>query len=155
MISFKSGVVIAAAVLLSGAANAQQGAPRYVEEGTIYSAHSPARDGCPPLDWHIAVGPKDTLTGIISSEGAKPTAFRMTGGFGPDWTFHLDGQEIGGTGRTGVVDGQVRNKDKVLIAKLSKLSGPSPCADKTVYIKWFRGGNDPYDPGKGAASGGG
>jgi hypothetical protein len=91
---------------------------------------------------------------MISTEGVSPRAFIVNGGIGPDRTFHLTGTDLAGTGRTGVVDGTVRS-DGVLVATMSKISGPSPCNDKTVYIKWFRGGNDPYDPGKGAASGGG
>jgi hypothetical protein len=154
MVSLKSGVVIAAVALLSGAAANAQKAPAYLQEGTVYSAHSPARNGCPSLDWHISVGPKDTLSGIISTEGAEPHAFSVTGGIGTDRTFHLNGKEIGGTARTATMDGKVR-ADGVLVATMSNFSGPSPCADKTVYIRWFRGGNDPYDPGKGSASGGG
>jgi hypothetical protein len=157
MNSLKSGIAIVAGVLLSGAAwNAAlaQAGPAYLQEGTVYTAHSPARNGCPSLDWHIWVGPQDTLSGMISTEGVTAKAFSMTGGIGADKTFHLAGKEIGGTGRTGVVDGKVRD-DGVLMATLSQISGPSPCNDKTVYIKWFRGGNDPYDPSKGVAGGAG
>lgn len=156
MTSLKSGLAIAAAALLSGAAwnAALAAAPAYLQEGTVYTAHSPARNGCPSLDWHIWVGPQDTLSGMISTEGVSAKAFSMTGGIGADRTFHLNGKEIGGTGRTGVVDGKVRD-DGVLVATISQISGPSPCADKTVYIKWFRGGDDAYDPGKGVAGGGG
>jgi hypothetical protein len=151
----KSGIAIVAGALLSTAAlNIAIAAPTpaYLEEGTVYSAHSPARDGCPSLDWHVWVGPKDTLSGMISTEGMTPKAFSVTGGIGVDRTFHLDGKEIGGTGRTSTIDGQVRD-DGVLVATIGNVSGPSPCANKTVYIRWFRRGNDVYDSSKAAGGG--
>ena len=151
----KSGPFLAAAVLSAVAWNAAvaQPAPAYLKEGAVYSVHSIAQHGCPTLDWHIWVGPQDTLQGMISTEGVTPNAYAVKGAIGPNRTFHLDGKQIGGAGATGSVDGTVRD-DGTLVATMSKLAPSSPCNDKTVYVKWFRRGNDAYDSSRGAAGGG-
>ncbi len=122
-------------------------------EGMVYSTHSNAIGECPALDWHVVVGPNKSLSGFVSQSGMKDI-WRVNGtytGTG-DHRFHLDAKEMGGAQRTGTVEGQVQ-PNGALAMTLGNLSGPSPCADKTVYIRWFRNGNA-YDVNNGSAPGG-
>jgi hypothetical protein len=153
MILRKQSAVIAAA-LISGtawmASLAQAGAPFPPLEGTVLSTISPATDGCPDLNWTVAVGPNDTLNGIVAQDGMKDI-WRVTGSFKADRSFHLNGQELGGAQRTGTVDGYVRESDGSLIFTIGNISGASTCNNKSVWVRWFRDGNgyspDVYDRG--------
>lgn len=154
----KSSAMLAGALLLGGAwsgAFAQNtptpgGMP---VEGTVYSTHSPAKDGCPALDWHVAVGPNRTLSGMVATDNMKDV-WRMNGSLLPDRKFHLDGHEVGGAQRTGTVDGQVQ-PNGALVMTLGNITGSSPCNNKTIYVRWFRNGNNAYDPNEAQGGEGG
>jgi len=119
------------------------------KEGMVYSTHSPAVDQCPELFWHVWVGPKKTLRGTVD-RGDNVNIWRLKGTYTPDHTFHLDSQELGGAQRTGAVDGRVLENGS-LVMTLGNISGPSACEGKSIYVPWFRDGNDfnPFDQGGG------
>jgi hypothetical protein len=150
-----TATVVLAAVSLCGIATtpttafAQRFTP---QEGMVYSTHSLAKGDCPELFWHVTVGPKMTLLGMVA-HGGMQDIWRLSGTYSPEHTFHLDGQELGGTQRTGSVDGKVR-ADGSLIMTIGDISGPSPCANKSIYLPWFRDGND-FDPNSSFVGGGG
>ena len=35
-------------------------------EGRVYMFHSRAQGSCPALDWHVVIGPNNTLNGMIA-----------------------------------------------------------------------------------------
>ena len=123
-------------------------------EGMVYSVHTEETGGCPALDWHVAVGPKDTLAGMVSQQNGR-SIWKVSGTYTADHTFHLAANEACGQQRTGSVDGEFR-PDGSLALKLSHLSSPSPCDDKTIYVPWYkyRNGNA-YDTNVGGGGGGG
>jgi hypothetical protein len=76
--------------------------------GRIYSFHSPAKGGCPSLNWHIVIGANETLDGMIGWDDMKAVA-HATGTVNPTArTFTMQAQEAGGQGRTVTIDGRVR-----------------------------------------------
>jgi hypothetical protein len=131
----KRSAVIAAAAI-SGTAwmmsPAQAAAPFPPVEGTVLSTISPATDGCPELNWTVAVGPNSTLTGMVAQDGMKDI-WRVTGSFKADRSFHLSGHELGGAQRTGAVDGYVRESDGSLVFTFGNISGPSKCNNRPVW----------------------
>lgn len=137
MISARVCAAIAAGTLLSGAglgtALAQSDNTAI---GKLYSFHSRPSGDCPSLDWHVVVESNNTLSGFIATDDMK-NVFRVSGSLGAGNKFHLDGKEIGGSGRTGTVDGQVRT-DGWLIANIGNITGPSPCSNHTVIVQWYR-----------------
>lgn len=141
MMTARIYAAVLAGTLLSGggwiAALAQQ-PTGYPGPGVIYAFHSLPSDTCPSLDWHVVAEQDNTLNGLIATHGMT-VVFRVTGTVAPDGTFHLDGKEVGGSGRTGTVAGQVRT-DGWLIADIANMTGPSPCNDHVVKVKWFREG---------------
>lgn len=143
MLTSKICAVLGAGAALSIAAGslavAQLKAP---EAGTVYSAHSASVGGCPDMVWHVEVGSHSTLTGTVAYDGLRKV-WRLSGAFQPDGKFHLNGTEMGGDHRKGVVDGRL-NPDGSLIMTLHSTAGSTPCDNKTISLPWFRGGNDPY-----------
>lgn len=97
---------MAAVSLLAGAAWSGAHA-QAVPAGTVYVFHSNAFGSCPPLDWHLVTGPNDTLAGMISWDGMKSMA-HVTGTIETNRHFTLDATEIGGSGRTATITGQVQ-----------------------------------------------
>ena len=90
----------------------------------------------------MVVGANGTLSGVVGTNNMS-TVFRVSGTVAKG-KFHLDGKEIGGSGRTGTIDGQVRSADGWLIADISNVSGPSRCNNHVVHVQWYRpdvGGN--------------
>lgn len=146
-------VLLAAAALPGIATIPARAADRLVtpEEGAVFSAYSPAVGDCAAAEWHFRIGPNHTVTGMVDHPGTEDV-WRVTGTYTPRHSFHLDSQELTGQRRTGSVDGQVEQNGS-LVMKIGNISGPSPCADKTIYVPWFRDGNA-YDP-NGSAGGGG
>ena len=141
---------VAAALLMAGAWSPAMAQTTPVE-GTVYSTHTPKMGDCPALDWHVAVGPKNTLTGMVATDGMK-NIWRITGTFNAQHKFRLEGQEVGGAQRTGAVEGEIR-PDGSLNAAMGGFSSASPCEKKSVYIPWFRNGNNAYDPAPRAGGG--
>jgi hypothetical protein len=141
MISRKIPAVAIAGALLScvgwNIASAQTSpgnTPAY--PGRVYTLHTPAVDDCPSLDWHIVVGEKNTLSGLIGTNDMKDV-FRVQGTYDPALrTFRLDGQEIGGAHRPGAVNGAFEPTTFRMAASLGGLPMGAKCQGKTVYIKW-------------------
>jgi hypothetical protein len=106
--------------------------------GRLYAFHTKAVGGCPALDWHVVVGENNTLSGMIGVNDMK-TVFLVSGTYGADRKFRLDGKEIGGT-RTGSINGQVYETG-VMAATLGGLPVGAACQGKTVYARW----NSPVD----------
>ena len=90
--------MIAASVLAiaatCGAASAQGVAP----PGRVYAFHSQASGQCPALDWHVVVGPNNTLSGMLAWDDMKAMA-HVTGSVTPSPHLH-DDREGGGWTRT-------------------------------------------------------
>jgi len=155
MITKKLTTAMAAGALLTGAAwsSAFAQAPAAPPvEGTVFTVHAPAAGSCPSLDWHVWVGPNGTLSGIVSTDQTTHI-WRVTGKLSANSSFHLDSKEVGGQQRTGTVDGQVQ-PNGALVAKMGAgTGGTGACANKTIYVRWFRHG-DPGDGAGGMTSGG-
>ena len=86
-----------------GAASAQGVAP----PGRVYAFHSQASGPCPSLDWHVVVGPNNSLSGMLAWDDMKAMA-HVTGSVTPARTFTMTAKEVGGQGRTANITGQVR-----------------------------------------------
>ena len=119
--------VVALALAASlGVASAQ------VPEGRLYAFHSGAQHSCPSLDWHVVVGPNNTLSGMISWDNMKSMA-HATGTVNPTArTFSMHAQEVGGQGRSATIDGTV-NQNGWLTANIK---GPN-VACTGVSVAWF------------------
>ena len=138
MISARLLYAIAASALACSGASTQAMAQQSPDSltGRVYAFHSLPSGGCPSLDWHVVMESDNRLSGLIATNDMSKV-FRVTGTVGPDRTFHLNGTEVGGAGRTATVDGQV-GIDGWLVADISNMTGPSPCANHTVHVQWFR-----------------
>jgi hypothetical protein len=125
-----TGTIAAGAVVVAAASNlalAQQVAP----EGRVYVFNSPKTGPCPELDWHVVVGPNNTLSGMVGWNAMKSMA-SVSGSISPDRTFKMQGKEVGGQGRTANITGQLRG-DGWLIANIK---GPTiDC--KGIAVPWF------------------
>jgi hypothetical protein len=86
-------------VAAGGAASAQTA-------GIVYVFHSAPAGTCPALDWHIVMSDDNTLSGMIAWDNMKSMA-RVEGPITMEKAFHLDAKEIGGAGKTAVVDGKL------------------------------------------------
>ena len=75
-------------------------------EGRIYVFHSTAQGGCPALDWHVVAGANGSLSGMIAWNNMQSMA-RATGGVASG-KVELAATEVGGQGRTAMVDGVLR-----------------------------------------------
>ena len=123
------GLTIGALALTAsfGVASAQG-----IPEGRVYTFHSSARASCPALDWHVVVGPNNTLDGMISWDSMKAMA-HAAGTINPAArTFSMQAHEVGGQGRTATVDGTVR-QDGYLVASIK---GPN-VACTGIQVPWF------------------
>jgi hypothetical protein len=136
-----AAVMVAAGVLCGFATNPGAAADRLItpREGMVFSATSPAIGECTAMSWHFRIGPNHTLTGTISHLGTDDV-WQVKGTYTPQHTFHIDTQELTGQHRTGSVDGQVMQNGS-LTMKVGNVAGDSPCANKTIYLPWFRDGN--------------
>jgi hypothetical protein len=108
-------------------------------EGRVYMFHSRAQGNCPALDWHVVIGPNNTLNGMIAWDGMKAIA-RATGSLNPTArTFNMQVHELGGQGRSATVDGTVR-QDGWLVANVNG----QDVACTGITVQWFSpttGGN--------------
>ncbi len=113
-------------------------------EGMYYSVHSAPIGDCPAIDWHVSVGPFNSLSGMASTQGMTEI-WQLTGSLSGngDHKFHLDGKELSGPHRKGTVDGQVQ-PDGSLVMTLGNLSAPSPCSNKTIFVPVFHT-SSPYE----------
>jgi hypothetical protein len=97
------GLTIGALTLTAslGVASAQ------MPEGRLFVFRSTAQGACPPLDWHLVVGPNNTLSGMISWDNMKSMA-HATGTVNlTARTFTMQAQEEGGQRRSATIDGTV------------------------------------------------
>ena len=149
----KVAAVAVGALLSSGAsivALADAPAGYALREGTVLSTHIPAEGSCRSTMWRLLIGPRDTVRGTVGVLGTN-TTWQVSGSYTSAGTFHLNRQELGGVERTGTVDAQVQ-RDGALVLRMSDSADASPCHNRTVYLPWFRNGND-FDPNGGAAGG--
>ena len=110
-----------------GAASAQ-GFP----EGRVYTFHSGAQGSCPALDWHVVIGPNNTLNGMIAWDDMKAIA-HATGSLNPAArTFSMQVQELGGQGRSATVEGTVR-QDGWMVANVNGQN----VACTGIAVPWF------------------
>ena len=128
MVSPKMIVASALAIATTcGAASAQGVAP----PGRVYAFHSQATGPCPALDWHVTVGPNNSLSGMLAWDDMKAMA-HVTGSVAPSRAFTMTANEVGGQGRTAAITGQVR-PDGWLVANIK---GPNiECSGITV--PWY------------------
>jgi hypothetical protein len=119
------------------------------QEGMVFAATSPTIGDCTAMSWYFRIGPNRTITGMVTHLGTDDV-WQVKGTYTPTHTFHVETQELTGEHRTGSVDGAVM-QDGSLTMKIGNVAGGSPCADKTIYLPWFRDGNA-YTP---SAGGGG
>jgi hypothetical protein len=88
-------------------------------EGRVYAFHSTAQGGCPALDWHVVVGPNNTLSGMIAWNNMASMA-KATGSVAGG-KVQMTAKEVGGKGRTATVDGIVRGDGWLTV----NIKGPS------------------------------
>ena len=142
MVFMKLPVAVMAGALLScagiGLASAQAPGDTAPSVGRVYTLHTAAvGGGCPSLDWHIVVGPNDTLSGMIGADDMK-VVFSVTGKYDPVLkTASMSGKEISGPnpGAPGALNAQVQS-DGRLAASLGGLPVGAACQGKTVYVRW-------------------
>ena len=91
---------LAASALIAGAV----GSAAFAQSPGLYVLHSAADGSCPALDWHVIVGADNAVSGMIAWNDMKSVA-RVDGTLTADKAFHLDAKEIGGAGKTAVIDG--------------------------------------------------
>ena len=120
--------------------------------GTVLSTHTPQTDACPIEEWWWRIGPNDTVSGEIEEITTSKT-WDLTGTYDAHGTFHLSGQELGNIDRPTTVDAQVQS-DGSMIFRMTTAGDQSPCYNRTVYLPWFRNGNDSGGTGGGGGGGG-
>jgi hypothetical protein len=128
MVSPKMIVASALAIATTcGAAMAQSAVP----PGRVFAFHSQAAGACPGLDWHLVVGPNNSLSGMLAWDDMKAMA-HVTGSVTPARTFTMTAKEVGGQGRTANITGQVRT-DGWLVASIK---GPKiEC--NNITVSWY------------------
>ena len=75
----------------------------------------------------------------------------VSGTYDSTGIIRLSSQEEGDAEKPGRVDAQVQSNGS-LVLTITNIADPSPCLNRTVYLPWFRNGND-FDPNGGAAGG--
>ena len=119
-------------------------------EGTVLSTHIPGDNVCDTSEWHLAIGSNDTVRGSFGIEGTN-SIWGLAGTYDSQGTFHLSDREQGGAKRAGTVDAQLQSNGS-LVLRMATPGDASACDNRTVYLPWFRNGND-YDQGGGVAGG--
>ena len=108
-------------------------------EGRVYMFHSRAQGSCPALDWHVVIGPNNTLNGMIAWDDMKTIA-HATGSLDPTArTFSMQVHELAGQGRSATVDGTIR-QDGWMVANVKG----QDVACTGISVQWFApttGGN--------------
>jgi hypothetical protein len=142
MASLAVGLVLACGATTVARADIPSGYT--LEPGSVLTTHTPETNVCPISNWQLWIGSHDTVKGAIEEPSSYKT-WRLTGTYDSHGTFHLNGHESDGTDRAAAVDAQVQS-DGSMIFRMTNAGDPSPCYNRTVYLPWFRGGNDfnPY-----------
>lgn len=147
---------IAVAMLLACGASTIAGADipsSYApEEGTVLSTHIPGDAVCPTTEWRLEIGPSDTVIGSFGVRGTE-SVWPLSGTYDSHGTFHLRDREPGGAEKTGTVDAQLQSNGS-LVLRMTTPGDASPCDNRTVYLPWFRNGNDSGGGGGGGDGGG-
>jgi len=147
MTTTKSLMLAGIAVMSLGIGDAMANTPsRYaLAQGTWLSTHTEPANGCPATQLHLEVGPGLTLQGTVVVEAAKQyRTWFESGTYDSNGIFRLKGQELGSAETTSTLDAQVQSNGS-LVMRLTDHSEPSPCFNRTVYLPWFRNGND-FEP---------
>jgi hypothetical protein len=125
------GVSALAIVATCGVALAQQAQHQTLPEGRVYSFHSPAPVGrCNALDWHLVVGPDNTLTGMISWDNMKNIS-NVSGTVNlANRSFQANAMRPGGRGAK--IDGQITPEGWLI----ANIKGPNvDCPG--IRVHWF------------------
>jgi hypothetical protein len=100
----KSTKLIAASALAiaatCGVASAQA-----LPEGRVYDVDARARGACPSADWHVVVGPNNTLSGVITWDNMKAMAHATGTANVANRTFQMAAVRVdeGGKGHTATI----------------------------------------------------
>jgi hypothetical protein len=101
---FRMFSAMTAIIALSTAASFSSALAQSGQPG-LYAFHTGSVvGGCPGLDWHITLGPDNTLTGFVAWDQGKHMA-RLAGSMNKDRTFEMDAQEVGGAGKKATIKG--------------------------------------------------
>jgi hypothetical protein len=151
----KLASVAAYLVVACGAPAAVQAAIPYqysLKPGTVLSTHTPDTGGCQFMKWQLTIGPNDTVAAKIEQTGVSKN-WELTGTYDSHGTYHLNGHELDGAKGATIIDAQVQ-ADGSMIFTMADAGDPSPCFNRTLYLPWFRNGND-FNPSlTGSGSGG-
>jgi hypothetical protein len=122
-------VVAALAIPTAAPAFAQQPKER------LYAFHSAPTGACPAMDWHVVLGPDNSLAGFIAWDGMKHLA-KVSGTLQTGRVFHLDAMEEGGMKRKGTVSGRV--EDSFIVASLQGTR--TGCDNQQISVPYFASG---------------
>jgi hypothetical protein len=151
MTSLAAGLLLACGV--STVARADIPSAYSLSPGTVLSTHTPETNACPISDWQLWIEPHKTVRGEIEETRTNKT-WDLAGTYDSHGTFHLAGHESADSDRPATVDAQVQS-DGSMIFRMATVDDPSPCHNRTVYLPWFRNGNDfsPYGGGGDGSAG--
>jgi hypothetical protein len=113
-----------------------------LEQGRILGFHSEPSNGCPGLDWHIVVGARNQLKGMISWDDMHDIV-RVSGSADQDGRFHLAFPPMKGSRSGGSIEGQFPDYNGWLTAHVVGVG----CPRQDVQVQWFRA------PGAGSPNG--
>jgi hypothetical protein len=122
-------VTALSAIPMAGSAVAQQ------QKGRLYAFHSTPTGACPAMDWHVVLGPDNSLVGFIAWDDMKHLA-KVSGTLETGRRFHLAAVEQGGAERNGTVTGQV--EDTFIVASLQGTK--TGCDNQQISVPYFAGG---------------
>ena len=100
--------------------------------GRVYAFHTNAVEGCPSADWHIVVGPNNTLSGMVSTDDHK-NIWRVTGTYG-NGEGHLQGTNVA-TGKPGATNAKVQTDGRLALTMGGFVEG-SACQGQVLTIPW-------------------
>jgi hypothetical protein len=104
-------------------------------KGRLYAFHSAPTGACPGMDWHVVLGPDQSLVGFIAWDGMKHIA-KVSGQLETGRMFHMTAVEEGGAERKGTVKGQV--EDSFIVASLEGTK--TGCDDQQISVPYFASG---------------
>jgi hypothetical protein len=113
-----------------------------LREGTVLSTHIPPTGDCPTTQWQLWIGSQRTVRGTVAA--GRTTLWNLSGTYDSHGTFHLQGHETGGAESAGTVDAQVQSNGSLSL-RIAAIGDTSVCVNRTIYLPWFRNGND-FDP---------
>jgi hypothetical protein len=114
--------------------------------GTVLSTHTPPTYGCPVEEWRLWIGQHDAVSGEIEDISTNKI-WDLAGSYDDHGTFHLRGHKSDGghrledVGQEATVDAQVESNGS-MIFRMTTAGASSVCYNRTVFLPWFRNGND-------------